>query len=182
MSVPRRELIVYATPVGPLADAIDRYFETVETELTATTAQTYPPHCTLTGFFHRDDSGARIAVDEIGRALVDAGPVPPGAVEVVSLRTSEEWIGLELGSPWLRDLAGALADGHHPDPGDDELRVKDWLHLSLASGIDDLAPHARLAQATIDPSLGVGWELAVWERRTDGAWLRHRPRRQPGST
>ena len=46
----RRELILYATPTGPLADACDRFFAAVES-IGPTVAQTYPPHCTLTGFF-----------------------------------------------------------------------------------------------------------------------------------
>ena len=50
------ELILYATPTGPLADACAAYFGAVE----PTTAQTYPPHVTLTGFFHRRDAAGVI--------------------------------------------------------------------------------------------------------------------------
>lgn len=171
-----RELILYATPVGPLADAVDHYFETVAEELMPTTAQTYPPHCTLTGFFHRDDDGARVAIEEIGRAVADAGPVPAGAVEIVALHGQEEWVGLELRAPWLQALTRRIAADHRPGPGQDALRVKRWLHLSLAYGIDDLAPHARLAETTVDPGLGVVWEVSLWERRRDGSWIRHEVR------
>ncbi|MDG2026150.1 MAG: hypothetical protein P8J50_03515 [Acidimicrobiales bacterium] len=48
----RAELILYATPTGPLAEELDRLFAQFA-ERAPTTAQTYPPHCTLTGFFQR---------------------------------------------------------------------------------------------------------------------------------
>jgi ubiquitin-associated SH3 domain-containing protein len=183
MSATGRELILYATPAGPLAAAVDRYYETVDAALTSTTAQTYPPHCTLTGFFRRDDDGARSAVEEIGRALTDAGPVPDGAVEVVSLTATDEWVGLELRSPWLRRLTDRIVAAHQTEPGEEALRVKDRLHLSLAYGIDDLGPHADLAAATVDPASPVSWEVALWERRGDGSWLRHDPDRdRPAAT
>lgn len=169
-----RELILYATPTGPLAEAVDRYEAAVRADLASTTAQTYPPHCTLTGFFRRDDAGAGTAIGEMGRAIVEAGPVPDGAVEVVDLLVTDHWVGLELRSSWLIDLTTTIAAGHRPGPDDDPLRPKDWLHLSLAYGVvDDLTAHARLARRLIDPRLEVGWEVGLWERNHDGSWTRH---------
>jgi alpha-D-ribose 1-methylphosphonate 5-triphosphate diphosphatase len=49
---PRRELILYATPTRPLADQCNTFFEAAA-DLGPTSAQLYPPHCTLTGFFRR---------------------------------------------------------------------------------------------------------------------------------
>lgn len=169
-----RELILYATPTGPLARAVDRYETAVLAELTPTAAQTYPPHCTLTGFFHRDDAGTTAAIDEMGRAVEAAGPVPPGSVEVVDLVVTGHWVGLELRSPWLIELTAGIAARHRPGPGDDTLRLKDWLHLSLAYGVvEDLGPHAALARLHVDPADEVAWEVGLWERRPDGSWLRH---------
>jgi ubiquitin-associated SH3 domain-containing protein len=177
----RRELILYAVPTGPLAGAIDRYFAALRGDPAPTTAQTYPPHCTLTGFFRRDDQGASNAIDRMGRAIDQAGPVPDDAVDIVGLTADERWVGLELRSTWLADLAATAAARHQEGPGDDPIRLKDWLHLSLAYGLDDLTTHAALALDSIDPTLDAGWEVALWERHRDGAWTRHhgdgRPRR-----
>ncbi len=176
----RRELILYATPTGPLAERCDDYFEAVRRDVGPTTAQTYPPHCTLTGFFHRTDAGAARAIAEIEPIIAVAGPVPEGAVTVVACRATSNWIGLELQSAWLCDVAVSVAAGHTLEPGDDALRLKDWLHLSLAYGANpsrpdepaDLAAYASLAETLIDPAAPVGWEVGLWERTGQG-WIRH---------
>jgi ubiquitin-associated SH3 domain-containing protein len=172
---PRRELILYATPTGPLADTIGRYWRRVEasTGPGPTTAQTYPPHCTLTGFFRRRGARAEAAIADLVAAVDRAGAVPSDAVEVVGLRTTEEWVGLELRSHWLQETTATVAAAHRPGADEDALRLKDWLHLSLAYGVDELADHATLAIEVVDPDAPVGWELALWERRADGTWARH---------
>lgn len=168
----RRELILYATPTGPLADAIMAYFERVD-ELGSTTAQSYPPHCTLTGFFRRDSNGTDRVAAELAVAIRRAGPPPVEWVEVVQLMVTDRWVGLELRSPWMLDFTARFVDEHGRRPGDDPIRLKDWLHLSLAYGLPELGPHARLACDMIDPSLDVGWELALWERHPDQTWTRY---------
>lgn len=188
----RRELILYATPTGPLAEQCAAYFDAASQTLGPTTAQTYPPHCTLTGFFRRTDAGVARAVAEIAPVIAAAGPVPGDAVTVVGCHATAEWVGLELRSPWLSDLAASVADGHTLAPGDDALRLKDWLHLSLAYGtaIDRPAAdrssiallldrYGALAEVMIDPNAAVGWEVGLWER-TDQGWVRHQPGVSPG--
>jgi ubiquitin-associated SH3 domain-containing protein len=135
-------------------------------------AQRYPPHCTLTGFFRRHPDRVDEVAAEVARVVDLRGPVPPDAVTVTGLTTGEEWVGLELSSPWLQALTADFERHHQLMPGDDPLRPKDWLHLSLAYGCDDLDPHCRLAEklfATIPPG---GWEVALWQRRIDGSWRR----------
>lgn len=163
----RAELILYATPVGPLADALTDAFERID-RVAPTTAQTYPPHCTLTGFFHRSPSAIIRVRDEVARAEADAAP---GAVEVVALHRRTDWIGLELRSEWLHDTTARFVQGHQLGPGDDELRPKDWLHLSIAYGNGDLAD-ADEALGQLDPALPASWEIALWQRHPDGAWTR----------
>ncbi len=172
-----RELILYATPTGALADQCDRYFEHLEAAGLATTAQTYPPHCTLTGFFHRPADRAEAVAAEFNRGLAAAGPVPDDSVEVVGLVTKHDWVGLELRSSWLHELTVALAEAHVPSADDDRLRIKDWLHLSLAYGVADLDRQAEAARKMVDPEASVGWEVGLWERRQDRerAWLRLTP-------
>ncbi len=169
----RRELILYATPTGELAEAIDRYFAEVDASLGSTTAQAYPPHCTLTGFFRRSHAGAEAAIAAMGHRLDAAGPLPDDAVEVVGLTATAQWVGLQLRSPWLLSLTADLAAEDRPEPGDEALRLKDWLHLSLAYGVDDLDAHTALAKELVDPTRPVGWEVAVWERQANGSWIRN---------
>lgn len=156
------ELILYATPTGPLAQACAKYFS----DVAPTTAQAYPPHVTLTGFFHRRDPAA--AVD--AASSIDA--VPPRSVEVRGLICNDDWIGLEIGSVWLESVTASFAERTPPAVGEDDIRCKDWLHLSLAYGIADLAAHAARARAGIDPAAGVGWEVALWERLDGDRWTR----------
>jgi ubiquitin-associated SH3 domain-containing protein len=153
------ELILYAVPTGSLAQAIAAFFD--ELAERPTTAQRFPPHCTLTGFFHDD-------ADAIGQ-YVDAaqGVVRPVRVDV-ALRTTPEWIGLEVQSPDLLALARDFAAAAAPiESRRDQIRLKDWLHVSLAYGHDADATDelANLATKLVDPAADVGWALRVYERR-----------------
>lgn len=161
----RAELIIYATPTGPLADALADLFAELARRA-PTTAQTYPPHCTLTGFFRRD----RREIDRIRAEVTDAvATTPPGSVTINQLRATDTWVGLELTSPWLLAFTAAFVDVHRLGPGDDPLRPKDWLHLSIAYGEGDLAAAAPIA-TTLDLDQPVGWEIGLWEREPDGMW------------
>lgn len=160
------ELILYATPTGQLADSCARYFKAATT-LGDTTAQSYPPHCTLTGFFHRPSElipsiNAAISV----RSLRD--------IEVIAVAHHDAWLGLELHSPKLFELTQRfIAALPEPTGDEDPLRPKDWLHLSLAYGVDDLAAYAVLADDLIDSSVACEWEIALWERLSAGEWRRY---------
>lgn len=167
----RRELIFYATPTGALAEECRAYFEWAECR--PTTAQTYPPHVTLTGFFHRTDEGVGRAVNDVEGVLRRHGHPPEGSVTVEELRIDTNWVGLVVTSDWLIDVTADLVGHHAVGPGDDALRPKDWLHLSLAYGVDDLRPHAARA-GSFDASADGGWELGLYERRHDGSWSRLR--------
>ena len=162
-----QELILYATPTGPLGRALDRFFADH-----GTTAQTYPPHVTLTGFFRRPETRA----DEIARQTADflatSGQPEPAEVDIVELRTTDEWCGLVVDSPWLIDLTDRWMATQRVDTGEDALRPKRWLHLSLAYGDGAVADVAEAATAAIDVELTVGWEVGLWRRVEPGAWMR----------
>ncbi len=164
-----RELILYATPVGPLASACREFFDAS----TPTTAHTYPPHVTLTGFFRRGQARADEMVELAREVIADAGPPPAGSVEVVDLLARPDWVGLEVSSVWLTDLASRFAGTDVAGAEEDAIRLKTWLHLSLAYGVDDLSAHAAAAHELVDPSLPVEWEVALWERLSAGHWERH---------
>ncbi len=172
----RRQLIVYATPTGPLAEQVGRYFDAAA-GLGATQAQTYPPHCTLTGFFWRRPEDLPRIVSEFATVTASTTHVAPlGSVEVVQLRCDDGWVGLELSSPWLIDFTSQFANMHHLGEGDDALRRKTWLHLSLAYGLEsstDIEPYQRLANDLIDVSAAVEWQVGLFERHPDGSWSQH---------
>ena len=165
------ELILYATPTGPLADSLDVRYRRLEAE-GPTTAQDYPPHCTLTGFFHRAEDDVPRIVAELEQAIADIGAAPENPVEIVSLHRKADWVGLELRSEWLRGLTQRFVEVHRVDAGDDALRPKDWLHLSIGYGVADLGP-AREVTADFDLEQDVDWEVGLWERHLDATWSCH---------
>ena len=168
-----RELILYACPSGPLADDLDAYFSEVTSRFGPTTAQTYPVHCTLTGFFRRRGERADEVLAHLGEVLTDLGPPPSGAVTIERLGVHDGWVGLELTSPWLLELIDAVVAADVPHDDEDALRPKDWLHVSLAYGVDDLVPYVEFARETLDLTGPVGWEVRLWERNVNGAWTQH---------
>ena len=166
----RRELILYACPSGPLGDAATNYFEEATRRFGATIAQTYPVHCTLTGVFRREDARADEVIARLSTVVESFGPPPDGAVRVERLGVHDGWVGLELTSSWLLDVIAAVVAADDPGTDEDALRPKDWLHVSLAYGVDDLAPYASFARETVDASLDASWRVGFWERHSDGAW------------
>lgn len=167
------EIILYATPTGRLAAVCDAYFAAA-CRLGATTAQTYPPHCTLTGFFHRRRADLPRIADEVRAAVGEVVPVPAPAVDLVALHTGDDWVGLELRSQLFLDIAARFAQTHRRDDDEDAVRLKDWMHLSLAYGpVDDMRHYTRLATGLFDHMPPrCEWEIALWEHRRDRSWHR----------
>lgn len=165
-----RELILYAWPVGPLAEAAERYFATATERLGPTTAQAYPVHCTLTGFFRRAGRRGDDVVTALGDVVARVGV--PDDIRVDRLGVHGGWVGLELSSPGLLHLIDRVVEADRPVGGEDPLRPKDWLHVSLAYGVDEIAPYAELARELVDPTLASSWEIGFWERLPDGRWVR----------
>lgn len=165
-------LILYACPIGPLAQQLEVYFERGQARYGPNKAHSYMPHCTLTGFFH----DAAIAIPGYVRAVdaalghLDSPPRPVARVSAMAFHS--DWHGLALESVWLKRLAAQFAQ-LAPPPPNEALRLKDWLHVSLAYGFDPA--HAdglrELAQALVDPKAPVGWELRFYQRQSD--WRCH---------
>lgn len=169
----RRELILYATPEGRLARACATFFADVDARYRSTTAQTYPPHVTLTGFFRRRSTAVDRVTSEV-RNAIDA--CAASAVEVSAVALHADWVGLEVQSEWLLSVASTFADVHQLEPGDDPLRLKTWLHLSLAYGDrplgTELADYAEQASELIDGERTATWSVGLWER-SGTQWRRH---------
>lgn len=164
------DLILYATPEGPLAERCDALWAELTTAQ-GTAAQAYPPHVTLTGFFRRAPERVDDVVADVGRAV---GPFHLDALEDVSVAPlcSEDWVGLEVRSLGLHDLTAAVVGAHRAAPGEDALRPKDWLHLSLAygDGVDVAALAPRCVEA-VAGARATGWTVGLWRRDEDG-WCR----------
>lgn len=194
------QLILYACPVGPLAEHIEAYLDESKRLCGANAAHAYMPHCTLTGFFvdsgcaEGDASGAEIAnssqaityyIDALEKVLKDykqslkndlspAGLAPKIQIEQLMFRP--DWHGLSLKADWLKQLVATFSAQTHSPTLQAPLRLKDWLHLSLA--YDFQPEHApmlkQLADELIDISAEVTWELRFYQRSHNNTWRCHR--------
>jgi hypothetical protein len=178
------ELILYAEPGGELGARCAEFWAAMSAADAATDAQTYPPHVTLTGFFRRGPDRVTPVVDAFTRAVDAAAPqgldgvrwVVPAALE---LQVGDDWTGLHVTAPWMDAVVAAFASpdsvAQPADAGDDELRPKSWLHLSLAygSGYDEFA-RAAAAEHTVELerlTAEAEWTVSLW-RRDGSAWDR----------
>jgi hypothetical protein len=174
------ELILYAEPGGELGARCAEFWAAMSAADAATDAQAYPPHVTLTGFFRRQPSRLPAIVDAFAGALDAAAPagldglrwVVPAALE---LQVNDDWIGFHVTAAWMDRLVAAFCTpGSAAQPagaGDDELRPKSWLHLSLAYGAGyDESTRAAAADhaAELQTLMAEGqWTVALW--RADGS-------------
>ncbi|MCG8350097.1 MAG: hypothetical protein MI924_20210 [Chloroflexales bacterium] len=170
------KLIVYACPTGQLADQIAAYYARSHAECGPNAAHAYPPHCTLTGFFHDDVESIPRYKNALAAALQRAKPQQPTPVITISdLVIDERFLYLQLDSPWLialiTDFAATVDSPSRRDP----LRLKDWLHLSLAYEFppSQYPSLAQLARELVDISASVGWQLRLYERYADADWTCH---------
>lgn len=171
------ELIVYACPTGLLAEQLDAYFDAALARCGPNTAHAYMAHCTLTGFFHDQPAAVGWYTEHLAAALRDHQATrPTPAVRVVGTRFSTKFHGLLLDSPWIKQLSADFARRASASPTrSDAIRLKDWLHLSLAYGF---APEhhqqlVALADQLVDPSAAVAWELRLYERLSNATWKLH---------
>ncbi|MDY7105741.1 MAG: hypothetical protein S0880_31540 [Actinomycetota bacterium] len=169
------ELIVYACPNGPLADALTDFFAATRRAPGPNRAHAYPPHVTLTGFFRDHPSSVGVyvrALDAARDAWWSSRPQP--VVAVTELAVHDHWIGLVVRSPWLERLIADFADHAVSATRAEAIRVKGGLHLSMAY---EHAPAERDALATaaarVDPAAAAGWDLRLYERTGEGGWRMH---------
>jgi hypothetical protein len=170
------ELIVYACPTGALAAQVLRYYEAARERCGANSAHAYPPHITLTGFFHDDAAALPLYVAALGAAHAEAMERRPAeAVRITAMALAQDFHGLLIESPWLEALSSAFKARAASPTRRDPVRPKSNLHLSLAYGFrPEHGPAlADLARALVDAQAPTGWELRLYERRPDGGWTIH---------
>ena len=167
------EYILYACPTGPMAEQIERYFATSQAQCGPNAAHRYPPHCTLTGFFHDNTASVPGYITALDAAIERGKATRPSAILTVNgLQTSAEWIGLAVEGPWLKSLVADFATAAASPTRRDALRLKDRLHLSLAYEFpaEQCSTLAQLAHTLIAPAAPVGWELRFYEREPGDVW------------
>ncbi len=161
------KLIVYACPVGPLAQQIEAYLLQAQELYGTNAAHVYMPHCTLTGFFEDEESAIPSYVQTLGSVLDeyrDRIPTPP--IQSKQLSFHSDWHGLELEADWLKQMIADFEQQSDSSTRNEALRLKDWLHLSLAYKFEaDCIPGLRqLAKNLIDIASEVAWELRFYEQ------------------
>lgn len=170
------KFIVYACPVGELADQLETYFSKSRVTCGPNTAHQYMPHCTLTGFFADVTGSVPQYTQALERSLKRyrrSQPTPPLAVTDLTFRP--DWHGLELSSEWLKKLILDFVCTATSPTRKSPLRPKDWLHLSLAYGFaaDQADLLKTLAQDVINPISPVDWELRFYQQHSDLSWTCH---------
>jgi ubiquitin-associated SH3 domain-containing protein len=166
--------IVYACPVGELADQLETYFSQSQAKYGANAAHQYMPHCTLTGFFNDEQAAIPIYLNALDRTLAQA-PCPQPVITISKITFHPTWHGLELESNWLKQQIRTVAALADSPTRQEPLRLKDWLHLSLAYEFppSQHQPLEQLARTLINPAAAVTWELRVYQRHPDYTWTCH---------
>lgn len=161
------QLILYACPVGPLAAQIKTYFEVSQRLCGPNAAHAYMPHCTLTGFFEDEERAIALYTTALDSLLLQYQkhiPKPPIAITQLTFRA--DWHGLELEAVWLKQLVADFAEQATSPTRRSPLRLKNWLHLSLAYEFNPTCESALIQSARdlIDLSTPVFWEIRLYER------------------
>lgn len=163
------ELVVTATPVGPLAHAIDAYRQAVAVRIGVNPAHRSPPHCLLTRSHYEQLTSAR-SYRRAVLATLRSQQWPLRGV-AVALTTNREWHGLEIESPSLTALAVDIAAGGTRATRHEHVMAHSLLRLALATDFDAADHHllSELAHRIVDPALPAEWQVDLWQHR-DGLW------------
>lgn len=161
------KLIIYACPTGALAQQIENYLTRVQALYGPNAAHAYMPHCTLTGFFEDQEPAIPEYVRLLGAVLDEyRDRIPTPSVQIQQLIFSNKWHGLALEADWLKQMIADFAQQSHSPTRNEALRLKDWLHLSLAYKFERNYANQlkQLAQEMIDIASDVSWQLRFYER------------------
>ncbi len=172
MSIINYQFIIYACPVGELNSQIETYFDRSRKLYGKNSAHKYMPHCSLTGFFADELSSMPIYLEALDRAYLEAKNNLPLDIAIKQFAFKENWHGLELQAEGLKQLIVNFARIETSTKRPEAIRIKDWLHLSLAYDFDrqHSAELKNLALETIEPKAKVDWELRFYQKNVDWTW------------
>jgi ubiquitin-associated SH3 domain-containing protein len=172
-----RRLIVYACPTGDFAAQLDAYFAQSRALFGENTAHQYPPHISLTGFYHDVASTIPAYVQQLDHALATVRQLQPAPViSLTRLNMSEDFHGIEIESMWLKQVIDVFITFAQSSTRRDAIRKKDWLHLSLAYHFEPAqgTKLKELAQSHIRLNAPVRWQLRFYEQHPDKLWTCHK--------
>lgn len=166
------QYIIYACPVGELNTQLETYFAQSRKLFGENTAHKYMPHCTLTGFFNDALSSVTLYLQALDRVYTEAKNNLALDINIKQLTFQENWHGLELWADGVKQLISNFARIENSLTRPEKLRLKDWLHLSLAydfssENSDNLR---KLATETINLKANVNWQLRFYQKNPDWSW------------
>ena len=127
------EFIVYACPRGELAEQIEIFYQESLELCGLNAAHNYMPHCTLTGFFQDQESQIFTYIQALETAYNTAQLTAiPLRINVTKMTFQSTWHGLELQAPSILLLMIHFSELVNSPTRLGALRLKTWLHLSLA--------------------------------------------------
>lgn len=172
MSTIYSSFIVYVCPTGELNTQIEKYL-LESSKYGKNTAHKYMSHCTLTGFFTDKISSIPLYVRALEQAYTKAKNDNLSLkVKIKQLTFSENWHGLELEANGLKQLIANFANSEKSTTRQENLRLKDWLHLSLAYDFNPQSGEKLkdLATEMIDLQKDVNWQLRFYQKDPDWTW------------
>lgn len=165
------KFIVYACPTGEFNTQLETFFQRSYLACGKNTAHEYMPHCTLTGFFHDDPNSIPDylqALDLAYRETKDLGLSLE--IQIIQLVFNSNWHGLELQAEGIKQLIERFSQLETSLTRQEDIRLKDWLHLSLAYGFKPSSQEELTALAReIDLTADVAWELRFYQK-LDANW------------
>ena len=172
MSIINCQFIIYACPVGKLNRQIENYLQKSLSLCGENKAHKYMPHCTLTGFFNDDIGSLNYYLEALGKAYLEAKNNLDLSIAIEQLTFNDNWHGLELQAEGLKQLIANFAEREKSPTSTEKLRLKDWLHLSLAYDFnpEDRERLQNLAIENIDLQADVNWELRFYQKNSDWTW------------
>lgn len=167
--------IVYACPGGALAEQLTTYFARSLVGHGPNAAHNYMPHCTLTGFFTDVPASVPMYTAALAQALVRNQERPNPVIRVLGMECTPQFHGLLLEANWLKQVIADFAVLAVSPSRTEAVRLKDWLHLSLAYEFppEQHAALAALAHELVDPFAAATWELRFYERHANLTWTCH---------
>ena len=173
MSIVHCQFIIYACPVGELNDRLEAYFIKSLHLYGENSAHKYMPHCTLTGFFGDNCNSIPFYLEALELAYKNAQYNNLSLdIKIKQLTFNDNWHGLELQADGLKQLIVNFAQIENSPTRTEQLRLKNWLHLSLAYDFDDRDGEKLKSLATelIDLNSKVNWELRFYQKNPDWTW------------
>ena len=164
MSDLHSQFIVYACPVGKLNQQIEKYLHQSRELYKANSAHKYMPHCTLTGFLNAESNSIPVYIEALDKAYIEAKNNLDSDIQIKQLAFTESWHGLELKAENIKTLIANFSQNKTINSYQEKLRLKDWLHLSLAYNFNSEyeSELKQLALQIIDLKSDVNWELRFY--------------------